>query len=137
LPPATRAIIEEFAQLEDRLDEFRALADDLTDWLSRKVGVTSVQPPVFPQKPASRSRFPFRRPSASMPSFEIKFVFKGQTRRFRYFIESADDMTTMKNTLRVHTNCELLVLVPDGAHKLLTNDMYYGNRSMTATVLGE
>ncbi len=122
---------------EVALDEIKDLADDLAAWLSRKDGVSSVQPPVLPGKPSPRSRFPFRRSAPAAPAFEIRFVFRGQARRFRYIIENRDDLATMKTTLRVHTNGELLVRVPDRANQVMANDIYYGSRSIVAAPLGE
>jgi len=119
------------------LDEFRALADDVAEWLSRKVGVSSVQPPVIPRKQAVRARTPFHRRAPSTPSFEITFTFKGRARHFRYFIETVDDLAVMKSTLRVHTNGELLVTVPDGPLQVMPNDIHYGSRSVEASAFGE
>jgi hypothetical protein len=118
------------------LDEIQAVADDIAHYLARKAGVSDVQPPVVPPKPVSRSRLPFARPHAARASFEIQFTFKGRHRVFRYFIEHFDDLVAVKNTLRVHTNGELMVQVPDGFGNLQTNDMYYGNRSVAASTLG-
>jgi hypothetical protein len=71
------------------------------------------------------------------PSFELHFTFKGQPRLFRYFIEQADDPEAILTTLRVHTNGELLVRVPNEYGQLLPNEIYYGNRSTTAPGLGD
>lgn len=119
------------------MDDIKELADDLADWLSRKDGVSSVQPPIVPQKPLPRSRLSFPRFSPAAPAFEIRFVFRGEARRFRYIIENRDDLARMKKTLRVHTNGELLVRVPDRANQLMENDIYYGSRSVEAAELGE
>ena len=119
------------------MDEIRALADNLADWLSQKVGVTSVQPPIFAQKAAKHSRLAFHRSRPKAPAFEIKFIFKNQPRRFRYFIENIDGLATMISTLRVHTNGELLIRVPDGSSQLWPNDIHYGSRSVAAAALGE
>jgi hypothetical protein len=56
----------------------------------------------------------------------------------RYFIEAFDDFTLVCETLKVHTNGELMVRVPDeyGA-ALRPNDIYYGNRGGAGAVLGE
>ena len=119
------------------MDEIKVLAKDLADWLSSKDGVTAVQRPVFTEKAAATRRLPFRRPGPAAPAFEIRFTFKGLSRRFRYVIENPDDLTTMKNTLRVHTSGELLVLVPDGPAHVMPNDIYYGNRSVVASAFGQ
>ena len=104
------------------------LAEDLASWLSSKDGVAAVQRPVVAERAAGR-RMPFRRRGPASPAFEIRFTYKGLSRRFRYFVEHPDDLATMKNTLRVHTSGELLVLVPDGPAHVMLNDIYYDNRS--------
>jgi hypothetical protein len=134
---AMRAAVVGWARLEVGVDEIRALAGELVDWLSQKVGVTSVQPPIFAQKAAKHSRLAFHRPGPKAPAFEIKFIFKNQPRRFRYFIENVDDHAAMINTLRVHSNGELLIRVPDGTSQLWPNDIHYGSRSVAAAALGE
>ncbi len=119
------------------MDDFGALANDLADWLSGRAGVTSVQRPLIPQHSAAPRRGPFHRPAAAAPAFEIRFTFKGRPRRFRYFIEGVDDSATMKATLRVHSNGELLVTVPDGPTSLMPNDIHYDSRFVAAGVFGE
>lgn len=70
------------------------------------------------------------------PSFEIRFTFKGHRRVFRYFIEALDDPVTVRQVLRVHTNGELMVVVPDEYGHIMPNEIYYSNRSTAAAVLG-
>jgi hypothetical protein len=64
-------------------------------------------------------------------------MFKNEHRVFRYFIEHFDEYETIKNTLRVHTNGELMVRVPNEFGHLMPNDIYYGNRSEAASTLGK
>lgn len=75
-----------------------------------------------------------RRPE---PSFEIHMIYKGQARQFRYFFEQIDDEATMMSILRVHTNGELMVRVPNEFGQPMANDIYYGNRSTSAPGLGD
>lgn len=56
----------------------------------------------------------------------------------RYFIEAVDDPNLVREALKVHTNGELMVRVPDAyGAALQPNDIYYGNRSATGSVLGQ
>jgi hypothetical protein len=110
--------------------EYHPLAQDLVRWLRTKPGVSDLQPPITPPKPR-RSRLP-KPPfvgDGPQPDFELHFTYKGQPRLFRYFIEQPDDPQTMLDNMRVHTNGELMVRVPNSYGQLLPNDIYYANRS--------
>jgi hypothetical protein len=123
------------------------IAQDLARWLRNKPGVTEVQPPIMdPKLPRPRPRLPmpvalplpvppFLSPKPQ-PSFEIRFTFKGHRRIFRYYVEAVDDPVTVRQVLKVHTNGELMVAVPDEYGHIMANDIYYGNRSEAAAVLG-
>jgi hypothetical protein len=121
------------------LDNIAVLANDIALWLRRKSGVADVQTLRPTPKPAARSRFPRPpfRPAAALPAFELRFTFKGEHRVFRYFIEEFDDATTAREMLQVHTNGELLIRVPNSAGFPRENDIYYGNRTEAAAVLGK
>jgi hypothetical protein len=116
------------------VEDVQVVAADLAGWLSSRSGVTDMRPPIVAPPPPEHSWF--HRPKAAVPSFEIKCHYKGQARHFRYFIEQLDDLRTMEGTLRVHTNGELLIQIPDGYGGLQRNDIFYGNSSVAATVLG-
>ena len=122
-------------------NDLAGIATDLVRWLQAKPGVSNVQAPnLSPHSTGPRFRVPVPLPPAlrrPTPSFEIRFTFKGRPRVFRYFIEMFDDPDTIRNTLRVHTNGELMVRVPDAYGHLQENDIYYSNRSATATTLGK
>jgi hypothetical protein len=118
------------------LDDVARIANDLARWLVQKAGVTGVQPPVTALQSAARLRAPFRRSETSQPAFELHFAYKGSGRCFRYFIENFDDPESVCNILRVHTNGELLVVVPDKYGNPLPNAIYYGNRSVAGAAYG-
>jgi hypothetical protein len=123
------------------------IAQDIARWLRNKPGVTEVQPPeMAPKLSRPRPRLPipvalplpvpsFLSPKHT-PGFEIRFTFKGHRRVFRYFVEAVDDPVTIRQEFRVHTNGELLVVVPDEYGHIMPNEIYYGNRSTAAAVLG-
>lgn len=119
--------------------DFSFIAGELARWLQTRPGVRDVQVSQ-PQAPRGglRARLPL--PPAlrgSRPSFDIRFTYKGQPRLFRYFLEQADDTEAILSTLRVHSNGELMVRVPNEYGQLLPNEIYYGNRSTTAPGLGD
>jgi hypothetical protein len=120
-------------------DDLKSIAADLARWLASKPGVKDVQV-VTPPPPARHGKLPrppFLTPPPS-PSFELHLTYKGQRRVLRYFIEAVDDPKVVRETLKVHSNGELLVRVPDEYGAMLRpNDIYYGNRSTTGAVLGE
>jgi hypothetical protein len=108
-------------------------------WLQTRPGVHDVQISL-PQGRRSGTRRRLPLPPAlrgTAPSFEIRFIYKGQPRLFRYLLEQVDDTQAILSTLRVHTNGELLVRVPNEHGQLLPNEIYYGNRSATAPGLGD
>ena len=120
-----------------------AIAAALAAWLRSKPGVRDVQAPnLATRRPASRIPIPFPLPSflniggGPAPSFELRFTFKEQPRTFRYFIEQQDDQETIINVLRVHTNGDLLVRVPDEYGHIVPNDIYYSNRSSAGAAYG-
>jgi hypothetical protein len=118
------------------------IANDLARWLQSRAGVTDVRPPIMaPKQPTRRFPLPvpvpaFLLPGGKGPAFEISFTYKGEPRTFRYFIEAPDDPATIGQTLRVHTNGELIVRVPDEYGHLMPNDIYYDNRSAAAQGMG-
>ena len=121
------------------------IAQDLARWLRTRPGVSDVQPPVLAPRPATlrpRLPMPIALPlpgflsNKRQPSFEIRFAFKGERRVFRYYVEALDDPATVRDTLRVHTNGELMVRVPDEYGHIVANEIYYSNRSTSATVMG-
>jgi hypothetical protein len=122
------------------LENVRSIADDIARWLTRKAGVRDVGPPLLTPRSTARRGLPFPRPpflpKIPHPSFEIQFMFKGETRLFRYIIEQFDDIEAIKDTLRVHTNGELMVRVPDEFGALMPNVIYYENRSVAGSALG-
>jgi hypothetical protein len=116
------------------------IARETARWLQTMPGVRDLHvAPAAPRHGGLRARLPLPLPPAlrgTDPSFEIRFTYKGQPRIFRYYIEQVDDVETVLNTLRVHSNGELLVRVPNEYGQLLPNEIYYGNRSATAAGLG-
>lgn len=119
------------------------IARELGRWLQTRPGVGELRVNLNPARtggirvpmPLPLPLPPFLR--GRQPSFELRFVYKGEPRQFRYFLEQTDDPGTMLSTLRVDTNGELLVRVPNAYGQLMPNDIYYGNRSTTAPGLGE
>jgi hypothetical protein len=120
-------------------DNIQAVAAYLARWLSSRAGVGDVQvviPPPLPRR-SKLPRPPFLTAPAS-PAFELHLTYKGERRVLRYFIEAIDDLTLVCDTLKVHTNGELMVRVPDEyGSALRPNDIYYGNRSSAGAVLGD
>jgi hypothetical protein len=116
------------------VEDVQVVAASLAAWLSSRSGVTNMQPPIVAAHPPEHSWFHW--PRAVVPSFEIKCQYKGRARHFRYFIEHLDDLQSVEDTLRVHTNGELMIQIPDGFGGLQRNDIFYGNSSVAATVLG-
>ena len=112
--------------------EYTTVARDLARWLGARPGVSEVQESVTPRKRGGfLSRLPLPPPLGKprQADFELRFTYKGQARRFRYFMEGRDDAQTVLSTLRVHTNGELMVKVPNEHGTLLPNDIYYDNRT--------
>ncbi|MDB5059546.1 MAG: hypothetical protein JWO59_3018 [Chloroflexi bacterium] len=126
---------------EGALDDVSFIANDIAKWLTSKAGVRDVHAPLITPRSVTRGRFPFPkppfRPKALAPSFEIRFMFKNEHRLFRYFLEHVDDLETIENTLHVHTNGELMIRIPNAFGHLMPNDIYYGNRSASASTLGK
>ena len=120
--------------------DLEPVIEGLVRWLRTKPGVSEVRQPVLAPR-ASRPRLPLPMPKSLRgghdPSFELHFTYKGVPRVFRYFIEQVDEPTTMLNTLRVHTNGELMVRVANDFGQIMSNDIYYANRSVAASVLGK
>jgi hypothetical protein len=119
--------------------DYSLIAQDLARWLQTRPGVRDVH---VAQAEARRGGLLGRLPKppalrGTEPSFEIRFHYKGQPRIFRYFLEQTDDTEAILGTLRVHSNGELLVRVPNEYGQLLPNEIYYGNRSTTAPGLGD
>jgi hypothetical protein len=113
------------------------IAEEMARWLRTRSGASEVRVAFEPRK---RSKLPLPVPRAlrpPQPSFELHFMFKGRPRVFRYFIEQQDDAQMILSTLKVHTNGELMVTVPNGFGQPQPNDIYYSNRSTTAPGLGE
>ena len=114
----------------------QGIPEEMARWLRTRPGVADVRVVIAPRK---RSRLPLPLPPALRPpqeSFELHFTFKGTPRVFRYFIEQQDDVQTILDTLRVHTNGELMVTVPNDFGQALPNDIYYSNRSVAGSGLG-
>lgn len=114
--------------------EYTSIAHELARWLAARPGVGEVQETVIPrQRGGLLSRLPLPPPLGRprQADFELRFTYKGQARRFRYFMEGWDDAQTILGTLRVHTNGELMVKVPNEHGTLLPNDIYYDNRTAT------
>lgn len=118
------------------------IATELVRWLGTKPGVSAIQGPIISPKRLSQSqRLPlpmpsFLRAAVAAPSFEIRFLYKGQQREFLYFVEQQDDPRTILNTFRVHTNGELLVRIPNEHGQLMPNEIYYVNRSSSSAAFG-
>lgn len=115
----------------------QGIPEELARWLRTRPGVADVRVTTEPRK---RPRLPLPLPPAlrpQQPSFELHFAFKGRPRVFRYFIEQQDDAQTIINTLRVHTNGELMVTVPNDFGQAQPNDIYYSNRSAVGAGLGD
>jgi len=119
---------------------YDVITQELVRFLRSKPGTSEVQPAIMSPAPhKARSLFPFplpkppRKAGPPAPTFEIHFTYKGQPRVFRYIIEQADEAQTMINTLRVHTNGELMVRVPNAYGQLMPNEIYYTNRSAVAS----
>jgi len=114
--------------------EYTTLAHELARWLMARPGVAEVQESVAPRRQGGLlSRLPLPPPFGKprQADFELRFTYKGQARRFRYFMEGPDDAQTVLGTLRVHTNGELMIRVPNEHGNLLPNDIYYDNRTAT------
>lgn len=114
--------------------EYTTTAHELARWLASRPGVGEVQASVTPrQRGGLRSRLPLPPPlgKARQPDFELRFTYKGLARRFRYFMEDQGDPQTVLATLRVHTNGELMIKIPNEHGTLVPNDIYYDTRTAT------
>jgi hypothetical protein len=110
--------------------EVTAIAEDLYRYLRSVGGVSEVHRPVpIRKKPAPRGRPPVPAfMAAPEAAFEISFVYKYEARIFRYYVDARDDLRAVTETLRSHTNGELMVRVPGGYGDVLPNDIHYVNR---------
>lgn len=120
-------------------NEYARLAEMLMQWLRTRPGVSDVElvewtaprragRPALPMPPFLKSQ---------VPDFVLRFTYKGEQRNFRYMIEHKDEMASMLSTLRVHTNGEMMVRVPNAVGRLEPNDIYYRNRSSFAPGVGD
>lgn len=120
-------------------NEYARVAEALVHWLRTRPGVTDVELVEVPaRRRAERPALP--KPGflkTAVPDFVIRFNYKGEQRNFRYMIEHKDDVTSLLSTLRVHTNGELMVRVPNAVGRLEPNDIYYRNRSSFAPGVGD
>jgi hypothetical protein len=109
--------------------EFMTIADGLARYLGALSGVSEVHAPLFaPARPAKR-RLPVPRFLTKQgATFEISFVYKNEPRTFRYYFDGKDDLRAAGEILRVHSNGELMVRVPDDYGHVVPNDIYYVNR---------
>jgi len=110
--------------------EVTAIAEDLFRYLRAVGGVSDVHRPVpILKKPSPRGRPPtpafIAIPGAA---FEISFTYKNEARTFRYYVDARDDLRAVTQTLRSHTNGELLVRVPGEYGDVMPNDIHYVNR---------
>lgn len=115
------------------------ISGEMARWLRTRPGVADVRE-VKPQPKRSRLPLPVPIPPALRPpqaTFELHFSYKGRPRVFRYFIEQQDAPATIVNTLKVHTNGELMVSVPNDFGQAQPNDIYYSNRSIVGAGLGD
>jgi hypothetical protein len=120
-------------------NDYARLAEALVQWLRTRPGVTDVEQ-VELTAPHRAGRPALPKPSflkLQVPDFVIRFNYKGEQRNFRYIIEHKDELTSLLSTLRVHTNGELMVRVPNAVGRLEPNDIYYRNRSSFAPGVGD
>jgi hypothetical protein len=122
--------------------ELEPVARELARWLRAVPGVTEISGPIMSPK-TSKPRGPMPKlPKPSFlggspdPSFELRFIYKNQRRVFRYFVDQPDTPEAMVSNLRVHSNGELMVRVPNEFGQLMPNEIYYVNRSAGVTTPG-
>jgi len=107
--------------------EVTAIAEDLYRYLRSLGGVSDVHRPVpIHKKPAPRGRPPVPAfIAAPGAAFEISFTYKNEARTFRYYVDARDDLRAVTETLRSHTNGELMVRVPGEYGGVEPNDIHY------------